>query len=145
MAADGTLYVNRQNLVIALNSDNGEIQWNYIGDTDIRDALTIAPDGDIVYSSGHGESEGSPVVALKGGSPLANTAWPKSRADLANSGSARRGTPHVSLQPADIVAFEGDTVELHATVWGSTPLRIVAFAEAAGQRDISGASAVDLD
>jgi outer membrane protein assembly factor BamB len=81
IAADGTIFIGSCDYnLYALNPD-GSLKWKYATGGRIEASPTIAPDGTVYITSGDGC-----LYALKGKSPLAETAWPKFRHDLKNTG-----------------------------------------------------------
>jgi outer membrane protein assembly factor BamB len=79
--ANGTIYFGSfDNCLYALGPDS-TLVWQYEIDNDIESSPTIGPDGKIYFVGYDGY-----LYQLKGYSPLANSAWPKFRHDLKNSG-----------------------------------------------------------
>jgi outer membrane protein assembly factor BamB len=94
LAADGTIYIGSNDASLyALNPD-GTLKFRFIANASVNSSPAITADGTVYFASGvpvnpdnHPVVDGSPVLhALVGGSPLAETPWPKFRRDLPNTG-----------------------------------------------------------
>jgi outer membrane protein assembly factor BamB len=77
IGSDGTIYIGSHDKFYAFDSD-GTVKWIYPGGSS---SPTINTDGTIYVGSG------SYLYALYGSGQLANTAWPKFRHDLRNTGN----------------------------------------------------------
>lgn len=86
---DGTVYFGSDDgRCYAVNGQSGEMIWSYQTGAPVRCSPNVAPDGTVYIGSNDGR-----LYAFAGTAPLADTPWPKFRADMQNSG-------RVNLPPA---------------------------------------------
>ena len=86
IGSDGTVYFGSDDDYLYALNPNGSLKWRYRAGTDIKSSPTIGPDGTIYFTSEDGY-----LYALKGTGTLANSAWPKFRHDLKNTGRVGGG------------------------------------------------------
>ena len=95
LAADGTIYIGSNDASLYGLNPDGTLKFRFIANASVNSSPAITADGTVYFASGipvnpdypHPVVAGSPVLhALVGGSPLAETPWPKFRRDLPNTG-----------------------------------------------------------
>jgi uncharacterized repeat protein (TIGR02543 family) len=98
-AEDGTLYAVTRNYaqyktqLLALDFATGRTNWFFEPNDYEASALTIGNDGTVYFQNGY-------IYAIHGGSPLANTAWPRAQQNAQNSSYWRvAGPPSITRQP----------------------------------------------
>src|SRR4029453_12498371 len=85
VAADGTVYVgSNDNKVYALDGATGKKKWEFVTGYMVGSSPALGTDGTVFAVSSDGL-----LYALAGTSPLAQSPWPKFRANPANGASKK--------------------------------------------------------
>lgn len=84
LAADGTIYIGSNDTSLYAVNPDGTVKWGFMAKGPVSSSPAVTADGTVYFVSGTGSQY--QFHALSGGSPLADTPWPKFRRNLPNTG-----------------------------------------------------------
>jgi outer membrane protein assembly factor BamB len=123
LAADGTLYLGSSDQKLyALEAATSKTLWTFRTGGEIWSSPAIGPGGAVIVGS-----LDKKVYALQGTSGLAQSPWPKFRANAGNTGCAREVPPEetppwIIFQPLSCTNQPGSTATLRVLASGKAPL-----------------------
>ena len=145
VAADGTVYFgSNDSKIYALHGATGDKLWEFKTGYWVKSGPAIGPDGTVFVLSCDGL-----LYALAGPSPLAQSPWPKFRANPANRASQELGSarPDIHVQSGSGLWVEGEPLRLSVAGRRSraTHLSVVFQRATAQRRDLGGVDSGRID